>query len=87
MAAKTQTDTKREERETVIIPHPKNMTGDEETVVAVNGKIYQIKYDEPVSVPRNVAEVIRQSRSLQAKIDDMVGGALLRPGKRAIAEL
>lgn len=87
MAAKTHANTKQEERETVIIPRPKNVTGDEETVVAVNGKIYQIKYDEPVSVPKNVAEVIRTSRALQAKIDAMVGGALLRPGKQAIAEL
>lgn len=79
--------TKKDERVPVIIPRPKNITGDDETVVSINGEIYQIKYDEPVLVPKNVAEVIAGSKALHAKIDEMVNGALLKPNKPAIAEL
>ena len=45
----------------VIIPKPMNIIGDTETIVSVNGKMYQIQYDKPVSVPRNVAAIINQS--------------------------
>lgn len=72
---------------TVIIPKPINIVGDTETAVSLNGKIYQIQYDRPVSVPRNVAEIIEQSKDLQIKIQEITDEAVLRPGKRAIAEL
>ncbi|MGN1115662.1 MAG: hypothetical protein ACI4TH_03765 [Candidatus Ornithomonoglobus sp.] len=71
----------------VIIPKPHNVVGDTETVVAVNGVMYQIMYDRPVEVPRNVAEVIEQSRNLQAKIMELTEAAVMKPGKAAIAEL
>ena len=71
----------------VIIPKPHNIVGDTETVVSVNGVMYQIMYDRPVEVPRNVAEVIEQSRSLQAKIMELTEAAVMKPGKAAIAEL
>ncbi|MGN0183349.1 MAG: hypothetical protein ACI4DP_13220 [Candidatus Ornithomonoglobus sp.] len=71
----------------VIIPKPHNVVGDTETVVSVNGVMYQIMYDRPVEVPRNVAEVIEHSRSLQAKIMELTEAAIMKPGKAAIAEL
>ena len=47
----------------VIVPKPMNVIGDTETVVSVNGEMYQIMYDRPIEVPENVAEVIdRQKR-------------------------
>lgn len=72
---------------TVIIPKPFNIVGDTETAVSVNGKIYQIQYDRPVSVPRNVAEIIEQSNDLQMKIQEITDTAVLKPGKPAFAEL
>ena len=71
----------------VIIPKPRNVVGDTETVVSVNGEMYQIMYDRPVEVPRNVAEIIAQSRDLEAKIAYITEGAVLKPGKSAMAEL
>ena len=32
----------------IIIPKPRNVVGDTETVVSVNGEMYQIMYDRPV---------------------------------------
>lgn len=71
----------------VIIPKPHNIVGDTETTVSVNGKIYQIMYDVPVEVPRNVAAVIEQSRELQSKIAEITEDCIMKPGKAAIAEL
>ena len=84
---KTDAKTKTEERVTVIIPRPHNVTGDTETVVGVNGKMYQIQYDRPVEVPKNVAEVIKQSQTLQAEIRELEDRAIMKPGKSALAEL
>lgn len=71
----------------VIIPKPMNIIGDTETIVSVNGKMYQIQYDKPVMVPRNVAEVINQSMDLQAKIAEIENDSLLKPNKKSIADL
>ena len=71
----------------VIIPKPRNVVGDTETVVSINGEMYQIMYDSPVLVPKNVAEVISQSRELEAKIREITEAAVMTPGKQAIAEL
>ena len=76
-----------DERVTVVIPKPDNVTGDTETIVGVNGKMYQIQYDRPVEVPKNVADVIAQSQELQAEIRALSDEAVMRPGKAAIAEL
>lgn len=76
-----------EDKVLVIIPKPHNVVGDTETVVSVNGEMYQIMYDNPVEVPRNVAEIISQSRALNAKIAELTNAAVMRPGKQAIAEL
>ncbi len=84
MMAKTKSEN---ENVLVIIPKPHNVVGDTETTVSVNGKIYQIMYDVPVEVPKNVAEVIEQSRELQAKIAEITEECIMKPGKRAIAEL
>lgn len=72
---------------TVIIPKPYNVVGDTETVVGINGTMYQIQYDQPVSVPSAVAEVIEQSKYLQAKILEETEAGMMRPGKAAMAEL
>lgn len=71
----------------VIIPKPMNIIGDTETIVSVNGKMYQIQYDKPVMVPRNVAEVVKQSMDLQAKIAEIENDSLLKPNKKSIADL
>lgn len=71
----------------VIIPKPMNIIGDTETTVSVNGKMYQIQYDKPVMVPRNVAEVVKQSMDLQAKIAEIENDSLLKPNKKSIADL
>ncbi len=76
-----------EDNVTVIIPKPYNVVGDTETVVGINGRMYQIQYDKPVSVPRNVAEVIEQSKELQAKIMELTEAGVMKPGKAAMAEL
>lgn len=78
---------KKTDRVTVIIPKPHNVIGDTETVVGVNGKMYQIQYDKPVEVPRNVAEVIKQSQALQAEIRELEDEMIMKPGKPALAEL
>lgn len=78
---------KKEETTIIIIPKPTNVVGDTETTVSVNGKIYQIMYDMPVEVPKNVAEVIEQSRDLQAKIEKIKEDNRMIPGKGAIADL
>ena len=87
--AKTKENTtkKTEERVTVIIPKPNDIIGDTETVVGVNGKMYQIQYDTPVEVPRNVAEVIQSSADLHAEIREEVEAAIMKPGKPGLAEL
>lgn len=76
-----------DEKVLIIIPKPRNIVGDTETVVSVNGEMYQIMYDRPVEVPYNVAEIISQSRDLEMKIADITEGAVLKPGKAALAEL
>ncbi len=76
-----------DEKVLIIIPKPRNIVGDTETVVSVNGEMYQIMYDRPVEVPYNVAEIISQSRELEMKIADITEGAVLKPGKAALAEL
>ncbi len=75
------------EKVLIIIPKPRNVVGDTETVVSVNGEMYQIMYDRPVEVPRNVAEVIAQSRDLEMKIASLCEASMLKPGKPALAEL
>lgn len=85
--AKTNKAAETQERVTVIIPKPDNVVGDTETVVGVNGRMYQIQYDRPVEVPANVAEVISHSRELQAEIRTQTESAIMRPGKAALAEL
>ena len=76
-----------DEKVLIIIPKTRNVVGDTETVVSVNGEMYQIMYDRPVEVPRNVAEIIAQSRELKMKIAQITEGAVLKPGKAALAEL
>lgn len=78
---------KKIDKVTVIIPRPDDVTGDTETVVGVNGKMYQIKYDVPVEVPRNVAEVIQSSQQLRAQIREAEEAGAMRPGKPAMADL
>lgn len=56
----------------IMIPKPKNTIDEYETVVTTDGVVYQIPYGRRVEVPRNVAEVIEQNRSLQAKIKDLL---------------
>ncbi len=75
------------EYKTVIIPKPDNVVGDSETVVGINGKMYQIQYDVPVRVPSNVAEVIEQSKALKAEISDKIEESVFHPGKKSIADL
>lgn len=90
MAAKTAVKANKTENEgyvTVIIPKPYNVVGDTETVVGINGKMYQIQYDKPVSVPVSVAEVIEQSKELQVKILELTEKSMMKPGKAAMAEL
>lgn len=90
MATKTtKTEPKKAEQKmvTVIIPKPNGIIGDTETTVSVNGQMYQIMYDKPVTVPENVAEVINNSNNLQAKILEETNAALLKPGKQSLAEL
>ena len=78
MANKTKTK-KENEKVLIIIPKPRNVVGDTETVVSVNGEMYQIMYDRPVEVPRNVAEIIAQSRDLEMKIADITEASMLKP--------
>ena len=87
MAARTAVKQKSEDKVMVVVPKPYNVVGDTETVVGINGKMYQIQYDKPVEVPRNVAEVIEQSKELQAKIMELTEAGVMKPGKAAMAEL
>lgn len=88
MAQRTKTETAaKKDTVMIVIPRPENIVGDTETVVSVNGVMYQIMYDRPVEVPRCVAEVISQSRELQAKISELTEAAVMKPGKGAFAEL
>ncbi len=75
------------EKVLIIIPKPRNVVGDTETVVSVNGEMYQIMYDRPVEVPKNVADIIAQSRNLGMKIASLTEASVLKPGKPALAEL
>lgn len=75
------------EKVMIIIPKPRNVVGDTETVVSVNGEMYQIMYDRPVEVPRNVAEIIAQSKNMEMKIAELTENSILKPGKSAMAEL
>lgn len=76
-----------EEKVLIIIPKPRNVVGDTETIAAVNGEMYQIMYDRPVEVPYNIAEIISESKDLEMKIADITESNILKPGKTAIAEL
>ena len=76
-----------DEKVMIIIPKQRNVVGDTETIVSVNGEMYQIMYDRPVEVPYNVAEIISQSKELEMKIADITEASILKPGKAAIAEL
>ncbi len=78
---------KKTEMVSIMIPHPKESVGDEETAVVVNGKIYQIQYDTPITVPKNVADIIYQSMKQRAKINKAVEAATYKSGKASIAEL
>lgn len=40
--------------------------------VCVNGKIYQVKYDEPVKVPNSVADVINNAIEQKKKVKMLV---------------
>ena len=75
------------EKVMIIIPKPRNVVGDTETVVSVNGEMYQIMYDRPVEVPRNIAEIIAQSKNMEMKIAELTENSILKPGKSAMAEL
>ena len=75
------------EKVMIIIPKPRNVVGDTETVVSVNGEMYQIMYDRPVEVPRNVADIIAQSKNMEMKIAELTENSILKPGKSAMAEL
>ena len=75
------------EKVMIIIPKPRNVVGDTETVVSVNGEMYQIMYDRPVEVPRNVAEIIAQSKDMEMKIAELTENSILKPGKSAMAEM
>lgn len=75
------------EKVMIIIPKPRNVVGDTETVVSVNGEMYQIMYDRPVEVPHNVAEIIAQSKNMEMKIAELTENSILKPGKSAMAEL
>ncbi len=85
--ANKKTEEKKIDKVTIIIPKPRNMVGDTETVVSVNGEMYQIMYDRPVEVPINVAEIIEESQRLTEKIQNECEKGILRPGKAALAEL
>lgn len=84
MAKKENTELR---RVTIIIPKPKNVVGDTETVVSVNGEMVQVMYDRAVSVPENIAEVIMSGAHLAQKIEKLTENAALRPNKAAMAEL
>lgn len=76
-----------DDRVMVIIPKPDDVIGDTETVVGVNGTMYQIEYDKPVEVPKNVADVIASSQTLRAEIRELTENERLYAGKEALASL
>ena len=76
-----------EERVMIVVPKPRNVIGDTECTVGINGVYYQIKYDAPVSVPKNVADVIKSHLALQADIENDIENATMKPGKDAMAQL
>lgn len=70
-----------EERVTVVMPRYL-FTSDpyaEHHDVVDNGKIYQVKYDEPVQVPVSVANIIKdaiaQKKKVKALVDSLNGKA------------
>ncbi len=75
------------ENVTVVIPRPQNVVGETDTTVTVNGVIYQIMYDVPVSVPRYVAEVIEHSMDMQRVISEIKDRNRADAGKNPIADL
>ena len=85
--AKANKNNKPADRVLVIIPKPDDVIGDTETVVGVNGMMYQIEYDMPVEVPKNVADVIASSQNLRAEIRELTETDRLYPGKEALASL
>ena len=76
---------KKPEMVTIVVTKPRNVVGDTETVVSINGNMYQIMYDTPVTVPKNVADVIMQSQNMQAKIAEEINK--VTNSKEPIAEL
>jgi hypothetical protein len=86
-AVKPNQNKKEQKMVTVIIPKPNGIIGDTETTVSVNGQMYQIMYDNPVSVPENVAEVIQSSKNLQVKILEEINKAVMVAGKESLADL
>lgn len=87
MAKTNKSENKNEERVMIVVPKPRNVIGDTECTVGINGVYYQIKYDAPVSVPKNVADVIKSHLQLQADIEKDVENATMKPGKDAMAQL
>ena len=87
-AQKQKTSKKKEvERVLIVVPMPRNIVGDTETVVSVNGEMYQIMYDRPIEVPENVAEVIENSRRLQEEIAIITEREILKAGKPSFADM
>ena len=75
---------KDEKKITVMIPKPKDTTGDTETTVIVNGVMYQVQYDRPVEVPEAVAEVIQNSNKLNEKLGKLEEAEMLGARKSAL---
>ena len=65
---------KKSSRVTVVIPRYL-FTSDpmvEHHEVCLNGKIYQVKYDEPVEVPKGVADVINNAIAQKKKVQGLI---------------
>lgn len=65
---------KKSNRVTVVIPRYL-FTSDpivEHHEVCLNGKIYQVKYDEPVEVPKGVADVINNAIAQKKKVQGII---------------
>ena len=85
---KQKTSKKKEvERVLIVVPKPRNIVGDTETVVSVNGEMYQIMYDRAIEVHENVAEVIENSRRLQEEIAIITEQEILKAGKPSFADM
>lgn len=67
---------KADDRVLVIIPKPRNVVGDTECTVGINGKMYQIQYGKPVYVPKNVAEVIQSHLDIQSELTEDIEDAI-----------